>query len=209
MVLRRDNLFELTSAFETFVSLGLKGFGANTYFEPNLARNHDHNKDFFISPQDYTVFLKQCVDLWLQYNSQAFGIREIDDFIAGMMGLRPTSCTSNGTCSCFITIEEDGSVYPCERLPHEDNNYFGTITSQQLDELIRELPNRKDFVDRTQILPIECVACPALSTCNNGCTHHQLNGKYYYCSTRREIYDYIQSKVGNQLIHLRTQQTPS
>lgn len=199
MVVTRDSLrLDMEEIFRTFLDLGIYSFGFNPYFEPNPARDHSFNEAYFITPDEYTEFLKRAIDIWIETNNESVRVREIDQFVAALMGIRPSSCSFNGTCAQYISVNYDGSVYPCERIPRTANNYYGSIESQTLPDILQST-TRRIFEIEVMSVPSECQQCPLFPFCHNGCTHHRVNGKYYFCETRKEVFHYVKEKIGSQI----------
>ena len=40
--------------------------------------------------------------------------RNFEDYLRILLGMPPTSCASSGSCGHYLTVEGDGSLYPCD-----------------------------------------------------------------------------------------------
>lgn len=204
MVVHAQNASLAKESIEALRHEGVDKIGFNPYFESDHNRNHSFNSNLFLTPQKRAIFLKDAVDMWLEADDSEFSIREIDDFIAMYAGVSTGSCVCNGSCGNFVNIDIDGSVYPCERIPQSASTYFGNIMTEHLADILQS-SNRMKFLDRVAYRPDDCLTCEMHKYCNNGCTHHRVDGKYYFCETRKELNNYLKNKIGTQVTLLQTQ----
>jgi uncharacterized protein len=174
-------------------TLGLKGWGINTFYAAaSNAKEHD------VSNEEFAGYLKQCVDLWLEQGDVRLRSREIENFMAGILGKRPRLCIFNGSCASYVCLEHDGRVYPCDRLSGRPEFFLGDLQSQSLEEILNGAA-RASYASAVETLHPDCAACEWQAACHNGCTHHRvggISGKYNYCAARKEVFSYLREKVG-------------
>lgn len=203
MVVHGKNWWRAREAIEALREEGIQSIGFNPYFEPDIFRDHRKNREWFLTPERFAHFLKEAFEVWVEMDDATFRLREIDNFVAMVGRVVPSSCSFRGSCGNHISIHYNGDVYPCERIPRQPSLYFGNIVKQSLEEiLLSEV--RKRFLQRVEYWPEECVECPLEPYCNNGCTHHRVDGHYYYCSTRKEVFAYVKDKIGAQITFLKS-----
>ena len=93
-------------------------------------------------------------------------------------------------------------MFPCERLPRLPEYVFGDINTQSLNEILHCSACRSKFISDVALLPGDCINCDIVEMCNNGCTHHRVDGKFIYCQSIKDAVSYLKHEVGNQLKEL-------
>ncbi len=194
--LTHDNVNRVKEDFDFFINtLGTKGWGINTYFDVEHMNEAMQNQN--ITNEELTQFLITCIDLWLVQDDPKLRIREIENFIAGVFGKKAPNCTFNGTCTSFFCLEYDGRVYPCDRLSNRPELLIGNLSQQSLLDILNS-PARLKYAENINSLHPDCAVCEWQKACHNGCTIHRvggINGKYYYCETRKMIFSFLKEKV--------------
>ncbi|MCR4275144.1 MAG: radical SAM protein [Candidatus Wolfebacteria bacterium] len=194
--LTRSNTERITENFNFFLDiLGAKSWGINVYFDPEQLNKAMSDQN--VSNEDLTLFLKICIDLWLDRNLSHLRIREIENFIHGVFGKRAPNCTFNGSCTGFICLDYDGKIYPCDRLSNRTELSFGNLSKQSLVGILNS-SKRLQYANDVNSNHQDCIACEWRNACHNGCASQRIGsikGKYYYCPTRKEVFAYLKSKV--------------
>lgn len=197
--LTHDNVLRAKEDFDFFVNiLGTKGWGVNTYLD--VAGVNKAMLGQTITNEELTQFLKTYIDLWLRQDDLNLRVREIENFIFGMVGKRASNCTFNGSCTDFFCLEYDGRVYPCDRLSNCAEFLFGNLSQRSLLEILNS-STRLRYIKEVNSLHPDCVVCEWQKACHNGCTMHRVGGvgeKYYYCETRKVIFAYLKEKIALQ-----------
>lgn len=159
---------------------------------------------FALTQDEHLTSLMTCFEYWLEKDDPEFGIREIDEFIAGAAGLAPNSCGYVGRCYEFVSVDNLGSVYSCERL--SPAWFFGNIMSGSLEEVLTGAAYQHFVCQQTRELPSDCMSCEYLNGCHNGCTSFRqaltpqhVQGLYGYCSARKQMYSHIKETFGDSL----------
>ncbi len=194
--LAHDNVGRAAEDFKFFMDiLCIKTWGTNEYLDIDgmnkAMRNHE------ITNKELTHYLKQCVDFWLGRDDPELQIRQIENFIAGVLEKQARTCAFNGTCTSYFCIEHDGRVYPCDRLTHRNDLLFGDLSRQSLIEILNS-PARLRYAEAVNSVYPDCAICEWQVACNNGCTYHRtgnISGKYFYCETRQAIFSYLREKI--------------
>mgnify|MGYP001565949034 FL=1 len=195
--LTHDNTTHVKEDFNFFANvLGVKRWGANDFLGVDAVNKA--MADQSITNAELTAFLKTYIDLWLVQDDGNLQIREIDNFTAGVLGKRSSSCTFNGACTSYFCLEYDGEIYPCDRLSNRAELLLGDLSSQPLLDILNG-PVRLKYAEDVDALHPDCAVCEWQKACHNGCTANRVGdvrGKYYFCETRKAVFDYLRSKLG-------------
>ena len=180
-------------------SLGLKGWSINICDE---SYKHEFSLNTSkISAKEVGKYYKTLIDLWISKNDPNLRIREIENFISGILGLRSKNCSFNGTCGNYICIDFDGKIYPCDRFSNDDRFILGDLSWQSLGQIIsgQKMQNFKKYVSER---PVECKNCRWQNFCNNGCTamRSSFSGKYIFCEARKATFEYL-TELGFFYLH--------
>ena len=190
-----SNLENAEADFRFFVDeLNVSHWGTNVFLDLG---DHPLAESENISCDDWSEYLRNIIELWINENNPGLRIREIDNFIAGLIGKRARSCSFNGSCGRHICVDWDGRVYPCDRFSGREDLCYGDLNKMSLAEIL-ESPVRSAYISAVARLPGECENCRWKALCNNGCTHHRVggfDGLYYYCRARSEIFDHLEKIV--------------
>ena len=194
--LARDNTVHAREDFNFFANiLGVKRWGVNDFFDVNAVNQAMLSQS--ITNEDLTNFLKTYIDMWLAQDDGALQIREIENFLAGILGKRASSCTFNGECTRYFCLGHDGKVYPCDRLLNRSELLFDDLASQSLLGVLNS-PARLKYTEDVNALHPDCASCEWQRACHNGCTANRVGGvrgKYYFCETRKMTFRYLKDKL--------------
>ena len=151
---------------------------------------------YSLSPEGYTVFLKQLFDLW--YSDVKRGkfvyIRQFDNYVSMIKGYPPESCNMCGTCSEQWVVEADGSVYPCDFYVLDQWRLGSFLTDSFADMNKVRFDSR--FIQQSAIHPDACKACKWYRVCRNGCKRERiLSGENiplqnYFCISYQAFLEY-------------------
>lgn len=187
--INKANVSSPEEIFRFFVDHGITSFGFNMVFERGL---HGSPTPLSISNEEYAAFQTRIFDLWLAEDSSRLRVRHIDNIVRGMLGLPVKSCIYAGTCQRFVSIHSNGDVYPCERLTEAPR--LGNLYESSLSEIVGAKPYRQ-HARRTAVLPAECRSCRYLAICRNGCTHHRVDGRLYFCEGRKAVFQHMEAAL--------------
>ena len=194
--LTHDNVPRIKEDFSFFANvLGVKRWGVNDFLDVDAINQAMLNQS--VTNEELTAFLKTYIDLWLAQDDGKIQIREIDNFMSGVLGKRASSCTFNGACTGYFCLEYNGKVYPCDRLSNRAEFLLGDLSSQSLLEILNG-PARLKYAENVNSLHPDCAACEWQRACHNGCTANRIGGvrgKYYFCETRKAIFGYFKNKL--------------
>lgn len=194
--LTRSALPNLSEDFEFFASvLQLRRWGLNTYLD--LEYLNRGMLDQSISPDELTAYLLNYIDRWLCSGIPTLDVREVENALAGALGVKTRNCTYNGTCTAFYSLEYDGRVFPCDRLSERPSLLLGDLSTENLRTILTG-PQRREYVARVNRIHSDCAECRWRHVCHNGCTAHRvggIDGKYYYCETRKAVFSRLHELV--------------
>lgn len=148
-----------------------------------------------LSDADFTIALEQYFALWLARNDRALRIREIENFVCGALNRASGHCTFSGTCTRYFCLNHDGRIFPCDSFTNDPDSSFGDLGLDSLQDILVG-SKRAAFVAAVNEVPAECRQCEWWKVCHNGCTSQRVGtiaGKYYYCGTRREMFEYARA----------------
>jgi len=181
--------------FLGLVSSGFKDIAFNAFY--NTASESDGN-EYGLSYKDWSMFLKEIFELWIENNDETIRVRELDAILAWVKGKSTNGCSFRGSCDKWFAINNTGDIYPCERFGKKI--HFGNIDSFGVYKNLITDQSFLDWRNSIHVLPKKCTTCTFLSLCNNGCSsHRQADDQgillYTYCESRLEFYDFVQSRI--------------
>ena len=163
-------------------------------FIPCLEKEGKDIASYSITPEGYGNFLAELFDLWWK-EKQRVSIRIFDSLLEKLLsGENHSFCPLASTCSNYVVVEYDGSVYPCDFFVKKEL-YLGNIMQQGIGELY-ESPGKKKFNLQKRFLSPECETCSYLEFCYGGCQKDRLDekgapsAKTYFCTSYRIFFSH-------------------
>lgn len=147
-----------------------------------------------LHPAAYGDFLCGLYDAWMRdlANGHLVSIRYFDDLLSILCGLPPTSCANAGRCGSYLTVEGDGSLYPCDFYVL-DEWYMGNIHTCSVEEAL-DSPNGRRFRTQGDARPALCGTCRYVALCRGGCKRDWTSGpagmQNYYCEAFQRFFDH-------------------
>ena len=137
-------------------------------FIPCLENLYDPAGTARLSPEGWGLFLKT---LWRHYaraarSNRPVSVRILDNWLQMLAGYPPESCGMSGRCAPNLTVESDGTVYPCDFYA-TDEWKLGNIRDSSFFALMRS-PRLASFLDAGASAPA-CAGCPYAFLCRGGC----------------------------------------
>jgi len=178
--------------FSFFIDAGVRDIDFLPCFKTNRMQNKAY--DSVINAHEFTDFMIEMFDLWWQTDNPAIRIRYFENVLQGLFGGQPTLCKFAGTCHHFLTIDIDGTVWPCDSFMGENDFAFGNIFDTKLEEILAG-KRRLRFIANSKKINRKCVCCKWFSICKGGCTYYRymqrgrFDDKDYYCPAR--IFEHI------------------
>ena len=164
-------------------------------FIPCLDGFEGEGERFSPSAEEYGDFLVRTFDLYERAIREGcyVSVRYFDNLIRLLRGGRPESCSMNGRCCVSLTVESDGSLYPCDFYVL-DKWCLGNINTADIPSALRG-ERAEEFVNKSVFMSEECKRCSRFSLCRGGCRrerepfvdgHTSLNR---YCASYRFFFD--------------------
>ncbi|NVO08670.1 MAG: radical SAM protein [Bacteroidales bacterium] len=193
----KSSIAYISENFKFFVEdLKLKNWGINIFMDVEMT--NPLMKDQSLSNDDYFILYKTLFDLWLERNDPKLIIREIDDFVFGVLGKKTTTCSTSGCCTSFMTVNWDGFIIPtCDNLVPKNLHIGENIKNTHLVDILNN-QKRLDFAQKINTLPSDCKECEWIPTCFNGYSYHRTKGdimKNSYCIGQKRIFSYISEQL--------------
>lgn len=194
-VVTKHNAGKGTQMLRGLVDSGFTNIAFNAFY--NTATN-SHSDPFAVSDEAWTQFMKDIFEEWITLDRADVQVRELDSMIAWTQGRSERSCVFRGSCSSWMLVDHDGSIYPCERLGR--STCFGNVTFVTSFAEILEAPAHRVFTTQTLRMPEVCKVCPMQTFCHNGCVAHRIEDDntplhYAYCGSRLKFYDYLTKRI--------------
>lgn len=126
--------------------------------------------EFVPGAEEYGEFLCRTFDLWLDElrrdGSPPF-VEYFDSLLRIIAGEMPGSCTLLKSCGLYLTVERDGTVYPCDFYVDKDQ-CLGNVKEIPLVEMLNS-EKQERFGNEKEALCETCLDCRWLSLCRGGC----------------------------------------
>ena len=149
-----------------------------------------------VTPDEGFELYKTLFHKWLERKDKNIRVREIENFLLGLTGNTPKSCSFNGTCGHYISIEGNKDVYPCDRLSFSKKYYLGNLNTETYKEIL-EGERMQKFRELVTDKPEPCKTCEWQKMCNNGCTalRNPETNHYKFCEARKKTFAYISNYI--------------
>ncbi|MBQ6052663.1 MAG: anaerobic sulfatase maturase [Clostridia bacterium] len=148
-----------------------------------------------LSAESYGKFLCRTFDLWYRDFSEGnyISIRDFDNYCGILMGRRPEICSLQGRCSCNLTVEANGNVYPCDFYVL-DEYLLGNIRESSLESMISSETSKK-FISESFCEQSECASCRWRPLCRTGCRRNKeplgkTGGYQYFCDAYKMFFEH-------------------
>jgi len=157
-----------------------------------------------ITPDQYSEFLLYFFDHWFDNDDENFHITFFEEIITVLLGGIASMCTFRRGCNGFLTIEPDGSLYPCDRFSGLSEFWLGNLYDQPLSQILEGDPY-KAYINKVDTYPPDCLQCEWLKLCRGGCMYHawavhqSWDQPSYYCSSLKTIYRHIEETLIDNL----------
>ncbi len=152
------------------------------------------------NPTKFLEFSKKMFDAYWEKNDPTRGVRMFHGFMQALLGGKEFTCSFKGNCGDFLSVEADGTIYPCGKFSGVPEFKLGNIMEHSLSEIL-ETPVYKAWLSQREVLPEKCQNCRFGRVCNNGCTYERYigDGKYAelspYCEVWYGLYEHIDARI--------------
>jgi len=181
----------------TFFSSNFSCFDFSPLFSPSISNQCDGT---FITPEEFTSFTIQLFDYWWETDNPRIRIEMFKNYIEASLGYTPRRCSMSNGCHKFLSVDGDGSVFPCGRFAGLPEFLLGNITNNNFYE-IQDSHFYKSYLDQAEFAPSECKECKWYFACHNGCTASRYIGnlkfveKTPYCNSNRIILNHVKNRI--------------
>lgn len=194
-VMTKQHIPDIEDNFMYFANeLRLTQWSINVFMD---LEDQELHKRSGLTNQDYADVLNNYFKLWITKNNRKLKIREVENFICGALKKRSGHCAYSGTCTSYFCLNYDGKIFPCDSLTDRPELCFGDLSRDTLFDIMNS-SIRKKYVERVNKVHSDCCGCEWFTACHNGCTSQRLggvDGKYYYCDTRKKMFKYAEALV--------------
>lgn len=184
-VITKKSVHHPVQTYEYLRSLGNHPLQMITCLDPL-----DYSQESSLDAEDVGKFLCAVFDLWLEDFKKGYytSIRLFDDILRMLMGMSPSNCANRGICGGYLTIEADGSLYPCDFyvLDHYRIGYIQDLSVVQAFQH----PVYQNFVNQSKARPKHCDACQFFKICRGGCKREWIYHKNPLCKAYTMFYSH-------------------
>lgn len=156
-------------------------------------------RDYSLTPQQYSQFLKTVFDLWYKdvKSGRQISVRTFDNWAGMLAGYPPEACGMMGRCQCQFVVEADGSVYPCDFYVFDEYK-LGNVKTDSFRAMF-ESEAAKNFVKPSYEHDPECSGCRWFRLCRGGCRRDRDDGgkigRNYYCESYKAFFEYAAPRL--------------
>lgn len=184
----KDTLKYVDEVFEFLIENNFKEMQFSPVFDPD-------NNNFSITSDEWFEYLSRVFDLWFENGDPEISIADIDEVIAWINPeIAVPLCSSNHGCINWVSIDPDGTIYPCA---YFKGMSYGNINDIDLKEVIKT-ETYQNYRKLFLTPPEKCSKCEYFKMCGNGCVATRLkdnipdpSGVYVYCEERIKLYKKI------------------
>ena len=200
-VLHRQNIDHVEALYQ-FFRLNRINFRVNPVVRSGRAA-HNYNT-LAVTPREYGRAMRKLFDLWF-CDTGIIHVEPLHTIVGNFISPTIWGCDYHGNClQSIVSVNPDGSVYPCGRFAGLEDFRLGDIEKDSLasifgSNLFRTLSNRNTATVEN------CSDCAFSEICNAGCmiTAHMARGNIhdqdYYCEGRKMLFAHIAGCIKQHL----------
>jgi uncharacterized protein len=200
-VLHKQNVDRIAELYQFFSSNRIN-FRVNPVVRSGRAVNN-YNA-LALTPVEYGLAMRRLFDLWF-YDNGAIQVEPLHTIVGNYVGPSIWGCDYHGNClKNIISINPDGTVYPCGRFAGLEKFRLGNITRNTLRSIFAT-PLFRTLSGRSAETIESCRDCIFSEVCNGGCmiTAHMARGNVYdrdyYCQGRKILFAHIAQRLKQSL----------
>lgn len=148
----------------------------------------------FVSPRVYSTFMLELFDKWMELDDESIRIRTLWMWLRLMLGGKSSLCTYNrDICGKFLTLQDDMIKY-CDDYSNdiEINFQLGSFWKDSDEHIINNYNHVKNTINEKRT---ECYSCKWYRFCAGQCPRYWYNGKNYFCSAFKDIFEGISNRL--------------
>ena len=145
------------------------------------------SEPYSVTPENYGRFLKEVFSEWFYHDMGKTEVQLFSETALVLSGGEASLCWMRAHCGEVPVIERDGGVYSCDHFVRDDYRvgHVGELRAAVLSE------KQQRFGDIKEALHQDCVSCPYLSLCHNGCPKDRRDGgRYELCEGLKAYFSY-------------------
>lgn len=193
-VVSKQSLGRANEICEFFAKCNIRSFEflPCTEFDPQKKQLTSYS----VTPAEYGVFMCEAFDWWVSRNDPKTQIVYLLNVLVGLLGGRPSKCRLSGTCGRYVTVNTDGSIWPCDRFVGSSKFCFGNLRDNLLKEVLNSQA-RASFLQWANQTPDSCSSCRYMLICRGGCRWRAYQSKLLgrssniYCEANQIIFDHV------------------
>jgi len=200
-VLHKGTIERIEDIYHFFVQHGIH-FRINPVVKSGRAVSRYN--ELAITAAEYGEAMCRLFDLWFS-DTGKIQVEPLHTILGNFIAPTVWGCDFHGKClETIISINPDGTVYPCGRFAGLEEFKLGDIENNDLPEMFAT-----DVYKRLQTRSLEtvpgCSGCEFAEICNTGCmiTAHMARGNIldrdYYCQGRKKIFRHIAARLEEHL----------
>jgi uncharacterized protein len=167
----------------------------------SLNKKTNGSDDHSISPEEFTEIIVKIFTLWWELDDPNIQIRLFNETIQVILKEAPLRCICNSPgCANYLTLDWDGTIYPCEAFMEIEDFNLGNILDSTLKEILTN-SRYQNFATKTKELDLECSHCKWWQICPGRCIFDQykfgenLAEKDFLCAFRKMFFPYLEKKI--------------
>lgn len=153
-------------------------------------------QEYSLTPEKYGDFLVALFKKYYRDISEEKFIynRYFENLVGMLVGYPPESCAMGGRCGEYLTVEADGSAYPCDFYVLDEWKLGNFNTDTVADMAVKR--GELQFVSMSMNVPEECKVCRWYPLCRNGCRRHcepttmDTREVNYFCESYKKFFEY-------------------
>lgn len=199
VVLTKTSLGSEERIFEFLVRNGIYNFDLLPII--SLDKKMNISEDYFISPEEFYEAIVKIFNLWWELDEPNIHIRLFQEMIQALLAERPLRCICKSPgCVNYLTLDWDGTIYPCEAFVGIEDFNFGNILNSTLNEILTN-KRYQNFATKTKEEDLECRYCEWWQICPGRCIFDQYKfggnviEKDFLCGFRKVFFPYLEKKI--------------
>jgi uncharacterized protein len=204
-VLSRTNIGHIDEMYRFFRDAKIH-FRINPVVRSGRAAIHYNN--LAITAKEYGEAMCKLFDLWFD-DEGVIRVEPLHTILGNFIGQTVWGCDYHGRClESIISINPDGSIYPCGRFAGMEEYRLGNVHETQSLARMNQSEQFQRINSRTRETVQGCSICDFVEICNAGCmiTAHMARGdildRDYYCKGKKVLFGHIAKRLTEHLTHL-------
>lgn len=157
--------------------------------------------DYSISLGEFCEAMVKIFTLWWKLDDPKIHVRLFNEMIQALLKETPLRCICNSPgCANYLTLDWDGTIYPCEAFAGIEDFNFGNILDAALSEILVN-SRYQNFATKTKVMDLECNHCKWWRICPGRCIFDRykfgenLAEKDFFCAFRKMFFPYLEKKI--------------